>query len=234
MLRFFENIMYNCTVRILFFPLEHLMTELIIMRKRIDVDASPILYNRPLSQESFQEDWEVRNARWHYQDGAFWGENPEPAPGVIFSRRAFPGDVMVEFYAQTVLPSTHDIDVMWNMSWDESRNQRGVSYVAGMMGWWNGNVGIERSPEYTMIATTPCPWFEPAREYFIQAGSVEGHCFIFVDGVLRLELTDPNPIDSTLHNRIGFEAYQSKIKIRDVVVRQIVWKEGRLSYPVEF
>lgn len=210
------------------------MNELVIMRKKIDIDASPILYNRPLSEESFREDWEVRNSEWHYADEAFYGRNPLPAPGVIYSRQGFPGNVLVELRAQTVLPSTHDIDVMWNMSWDETRNQRGTAYVAGIQGWWNGNVGIEKSPEYSMIATTPCPWFEPGREYLIQAGSVDGHCFIFVDGVLRLELTDPAPIDSSIHNRIGFEAYQSMIRIRAVTIRQIVWREGSLEYPVEF
>lgn len=210
------------------------MTELIIMRKRVDLDASPVLYNHPITEESFCEDWEVHNAEWWYQDGALWGKNPLPAPGVIVSKQSFPGNVLVDFYAQTVLPSTHDIDVMWNMSWDAGKNQRGVSYVAGIMGWWNGNVGIEKSPEYKMIATTPCPWFEAGREYHLQAGSIDGHCFIFVDGVLRLELLDPNPIDSQQHTHIGFEAYQSIIKIRDVTVRQIVWSEGTLTYPVEF
>lgn len=210
------------------------MAELIIMRQVIDLDASPVLYNRPITEESFREDWEFHNAEWWFKDGALWGKNPLPAPGVLVSKQSFPGNVLVDFYAQTVLPSTHDIDVMWNMSWDAARNQRGVSYVAGIMGWWNGNVGIEKSPEYKMIATTPCPWFEAGREYHLQAGSIDGHCFIFVDGVLRLELLDPNPIDSSQHTHIGFEAYQSIIKVRDIVVRQIVWREGSLSYPVEF
>ncbi len=211
------------------------MTELVIMRKRIDLEASPILYyNRPVTEWNFHEDWEVRNADWSYKEGAFWGKNPQAGPGVMFSRRAFPGNVMVDFYAQTVLPSTHDIDVMWNMTWDEERNERGVSYVAGVMGWWTGNVGIEKSPEYKLIATTPCPWFEPGREYHIRAGSIDGHCFIFVDDMLRLELLDPNPIDSQVNNRIGFEAYQSMIRIREIIVRQITWRDDPMPYPPEF
>lgn len=210
------------------------MTELILMRKRILLEECPVLYDRPLTQASFVEDWETRHADWSFEDGAMIGKNPLPAPGVIFSKQAFPGNVLVDFYAQTVLPSTHDIDVMWNMSWDEAADARGTAYVAGIMGWWNGNVGIEKSPEYQLIATTPCPWFEPGREYHIQAGSIDGHCFIFVDGVLRLELLDPNPIDSAVHNRIGFEAYQSIVKVRGIQVRQIVWHAEDTTYPVEF
>lgn len=95
-------------------------------------------------------------------------------------------------------------------------------------------MGIERSPEYRLVAAAPCPWFEPGRDYFIQAGSVDGHCFLFVDGMLRLELLDPEPIDAERHNRIGFEAYQSMIRVSDLVVRRIVWHEREQSYPVEF
>jgi hypothetical protein len=210
------------------------MTELVLMRKRIDLDASPILYQRPLTEESFQEDWEVRSAQWRCQDGSLWGTNPNAGPGVIFTKQGFPGNVLVEFTARTVLPSTHDIDVMWNMVWDDEKNQRGTSYVAGLQGWWNGNAGIEKSPEYKLIATTPCPWFEAGREYFIQAGSIDGHCFLFVDGIRRLEMLDPDPIDTQKYNRVGFEAYQSMIQVRNIVIRQITWCEDEQPYPIEF
>ena len=63
------------------------MAELVLMRKRIDLDASPLLYNRPLSEESFREDWEIRSAEWRYQDGALWGRNPLAGPGTFFAHR---------------------------------------------------------------------------------------------------------------------------------------------------
>ncbi len=210
------------------------MPELLIMRKCIELDDSPVLYDRPFSHESLAEDWEVHHAEWRCEDGAIFGRNPQPAPGVIVCRRPFPGNVLVECRARTVLPSRHDIDVMWNMSWDEEADRRGAAYVAGVQGWWEGKVGIEKSPEYRLVAAAPCPWFEPGRDYFIQAGSVDGHCFLFVDGVLRLEMLDPDPIDSERHNRIGFEAYQSMIRVSDLVVRQITWHRREQSYPEEF
>jgi len=210
------------------------MSELLIMRKRIDVAASPVLYDRPFTPECLEEDWVVRHAEWTCQEGAFFGRNPRPAPGVIFSRGEFPGNILMDFSAQTVLPSRHDIDVMWNLSWDERTQTRGAAYVAGVQGWWDGKVGIEKSPDYRLVAAAPCPWFEPGRQYHIQAGSVDGHCFLFVDGVLRLEVLDPDPINSKRHNRVGFEAYQSMIRVSDLVVRQIVWEEREQSYPEEF
>ena len=208
--------------------------ELLLMGKRLDLAASKVLYDRPLTAESFKEDWEVRNAQWRCEEGAFFGVNPNPSPGVIFTRRAFPGNVLVDFVARTVLPSRHDIDVMWNMSWLDAANARGPAYVAGVQGWWDGKVGIEKSPGYKLVAAAPCPWFEPGRDYHIQAGSIDGHCFIFVDGLLRLELLDPDPIDSTLHNRVGFEAYQSMVRVERVVVRQIAWEKRRQEYVPEF
>lgn len=208
--------------------------ELLLMHKRIDLDASPVLYDRPCSAQSFAEDWQAYNAQWEARDGAFWGRNPQPAPGVIVCRRSFPGNVLVDCYAHTVLPSRHDIDVMWNMSWDEAAQQRGAAYVAGIQGWWEGKVGIEKSPEYRLNAAAPCPWFEPGREYHVQAGSIDGHCFLFVDGILRLELTDPDPVDSSRHTHIGFEAYQSMIAVRRIIVRQIAWTPRKMGYEAEF
>ena len=208
--------------------------ELLLMHRRIDLDASPILYDRPFDAASFAEDWQVRNAEWVCRDGALWGTNPLPAPGVVICRRPFPGNVLIDCIARTVAPSTHDIDVMWNLSWDETTNTRGAAYVAGVQGWWDGKVGIEKSPDYRLNATAPSPWFEPGRDYHIQAGSIDGHCFLFVDGLLRLELTDPDPIDSQQHCLIGFEAYQSKVCVSRLTVRQIVWEPREMGYAVEF
>lgn len=210
------------------------MTDLLIMGKRILVEQSTVLYDRPFSLFSFTEDWEVHNSQWHYRDGAFWGRNAKSAPGVIVSRKSFPGNILMDFYAQTVQPSTHDIDVMWNLSWNKEHNMRGAAYVAGIQGWWEGKVGIEKSPDYKLNALAPCPWFQPGQEYHVQAGSVDGHCFLFVDEVLRLELTDPDPIDSAVHTRVGFEAYQSMVKISRLVVRQIAWEPREQHYAVEF
>jgi hypothetical protein len=210
------------------------MKDLLIMRKRIDLERSPVLFDRPFSGKHLAEDWEVKSAAWTCKDNAMIGRNPEAGPGVVMLRKAFPGNVLVDFHARTVLPSSHDIDVMWNLSWDEKKNRRGTAYVAGIQGWWDGKVGIEKSPEYKLVAATPCPWFKPGKEYHIVAGSIDGHCFVFVDGKLQLELLDPAPIDSSRHNHVGFEAYQSMIRISRLAVRRIVWKKRDQKYQPEF
>ncbi len=198
------------------------MSELVITHKRIDLNASPILYDRPISLFSFVEDWEVHNASWRYNDDALVGKNDTPEPGVILSKKSFPGNVLVDFYGQTVLPSTHNISVMWNTSWDGAAQRPTASYIAAVGGLDCKNAVIQRAPDYKLIATAPAPWFEDGRLYHIQAGSIDGHCFLFVNGELRLEVYDADPINSSDHSRVGFKVHQNTVKISRVVVRQIV------------
>ena len=205
-----------------------------IMRREIDVNASAVLYDAPFSAESLGKDWQVRGADWRVENGWLTGKNPENRPGMIVSRTDYPGNVLLDFEAKTILPCTHDIDFMWNGSWDESRDERGVAYVAGLQGWWEGKVGIEKSPDYRLVVATPLFPFEPGRAYRIQGGSVDGHCFVFVDGKLLIEATDPDPIDSTRYARIGFEAYCSHVAIRNLKVRRIAWRPIESSYRPEF
>ena len=210
------------------------MNTLKIMRKEIDLDRSPVLFDRPVHARSLETDWRVRSAEWHPDGEWLVGRNPQNCPGMVTSRADFFGNVLLDFEAQTVLPSTHDIDCMWNGSWDETRNERGVAYVAGLQGWWEGKVGFEKAPEYKLTAGTPLFPFEPGHLYRIQTGSIDGHVFVFIDSRLILELTDPDPIDSRRYGLVGFEAYASWIRIRRVVVRQIVWRPREVGYAAEF
>ncbi len=59
-----------------------------------------------------------------------------------------------------------------------------------------------------MVGTPLFP-FVPGKIYKIQAGSIDGHCFIFADGKLLLEAMDPDPIDNSRYTKIGFEAMQA-------------------------
>lgn len=210
------------------------MKKLLLMRKAIEVADCPVLYDRPFSDESLAEDWRVRGGEWSMQDAWLQGKNPLNAPGMITSRKEFLGNVMLEFEARTVLPSTHDIDWMWSGNWKEPANTRDVAYVAGLQGWWEGKVGFEKSPDYKLNVATPLFKFTPGQTYRILSGSVDGHCFVCVDDELVLEVTDPDPIDTATHGMIGFEAYASMIQVRNLVVRQIKWSERVLAYHAEF
>lgn len=205
-----------------------------LMKKVIDVNASKVLFQKESFEVADIELFTVHHSEWHIEDGWIVGKNRENHPGMAILKQSFPGNVLVEFEAMTIHPSTHDINVMWNGEWIDSIDQRGTAYVAGLEGWWSGKVGIERSPEYKLMLGTPLFDFEPGKLYKIQAGSIDGHCFILANDKLLLEGMDPDPIDNQKHNKIGFEAYASQIKLRNVVIRQISWKAVDMKYNYEF
>lgn len=205
-----------------------------LMKKRILLDSSRILFNQPATVESFARDWTVHHSEWKVEDGWLIGENSGNWPGMAILKQDFPGNIIVEFEAQTILPSSHDINVMWNGEWIEEKDKRGLAYVAGLQGWWTGKVGIEKSDEYKFMVGTPLLDFQPGKIYKIQAGSIDGHCFILADGKLLLEGMDPDPIDNQKYTKVGFEAYSSKIKIRNILIRQIFWEPMIMEYKPEF
>jgi len=205
-----------------------------LMKKEILLDSSKVLYDKPLTADGFQQDWTVHHSKWYVEDGWLVGENRGNWPGMAILKQDFPGNVLVEFESQTILPSSHDINVMWNGEWLGKTDQRGIAYVAGLQGWWTGKVGIEKSNEYKFMVGTPLFNFVPGKIYKIQAGSIDGHCFILADGKLLLEAMDPDPIDNQKYTKVGFEAYCSKIKIRNIVIRQISWKSVEMNYKPEF
>lgn len=205
-----------------------------LMHKEIHLNASGILFNDTIIQESLYRDWTIHHSEWYVEKGWLFGKNRGNHPGMAILKKSFPGNVLVEFEASTVDPSTHDINVMWNGEWVESTDKRGVAYVAGLQGWWTGKVGIEKSPDYRFMAGTPLLDFHPGQVYRIQAGSIDGHCFIFAYGRLLLEAMDPDPIDNQKYTRVGLEAYSSWIKVRNVVIRQISWKAVDMCYEAEF
>ena len=205
-----------------------------LIGKRIIPEKMEVLYAEQFTEKSLASDFDVRGGEWSVQHGWLTGKNPYNTPGMIISRAEYKEDVMLEFRARTVLPSTHDIDVMWNGSWDFDTNKRSTAYVVGLEGWWDGKVGIEKSPDYLLNATTKLLLFEPGRIYTVLCGSVEGHIFCVIDGELALELTDPSPIDVTKHGLVGFEAYASHIQFTDFKVKRAVFTPIKKEYSPEF
>lgn len=223
----------NAQEKVLAIKAENMKT-IELMKKRILLDSSKVLYDRPITPEDFPKLWTTHHSKWNVKDGWLEGENPGNWPGMAILKQDFPGNILVEFEAQTILPSSHDINVMWNGEWLYETDQRGIAYVAGLQGWWTGKVGIEKSNDYKFMVGTPLFNFEPGKTYKIQAGSIDGHCFILADGKLLLEAMDPDPIDSQKYTKVGFEAYSSKIRIRNIKISQIYWVPVDMKYEVDF
>ena len=153
---------------------------------------------------------------------------------MIVSKGDFFGNIMVEITAKTVSPCTHDINVMIHGEWDQRENYRKEAYVAGLEAFWHGNVGFEKSPEYKLTAATQLFEFDPEKEHRFQMGNINGKIFVIVDGQLCLEITDPEPLDIDRYGKIGFEAYSSWWKFKDLKVRRLKYREVTEYYNAEF
>ena len=205
-----------------------------LMKKKIYPEQMEILYNRPFSQESLAEDFQIRAGQWHVEDGWLIGSNRENFAAMVISNADYFGPIWMEFDACTILPCTHDINVMWHGSWNEVTNTRHIAYVAGLQGWWDGKVGFEKSPDYKLNVGTQLFAFEPGRVYHMAVGDIDGHVFVLVDGKLVLEITDPDPIDGSVYGKIGFEAYCSQLKFTNLCIKRLTFVEDVKKYTPEF
>ena len=201
----------------------------------VDLKHSELLFEQASFDEtSFAENFVVKSGSWITEDGWVIGKNPDMCPGMIVSKKDFFGNVMVEITAKMVAPSTHDINVMINGEWDEEKDCRGNAYVAGLEAFWHGNVGFEKSPEYKLTAATPLFAFDPEKEHNFKMGNIDGKIFVLVDGELCLEITDPDPLDAAKYGKIGFEAYSSWWKFKDLKVYKLKYEKIDEYYNPEF
>jgi len=201
----------------------------------VDLRESELVYEiSSFDRAIFEESFIVKSGEWNVEEGWVVGKNPKMCPGMILSKRDFFGNVMLEITAKMMEPATHDINVMINGEWDEERDRRGNAYVAGIEAFWHGNVGIEKAPEYKLVAATPLFAFDPAKEHNFKMGNVEGKVFVLVDNELCLEISDPDPLDTNKYGKIGFEAYSSWWKFKDLKVYQLKFEKIKEYYNAEF
>jgi hypothetical protein len=201
-----------------------------LINKEIDLNKSRILFKEIITPDNFRYNFTTYNSKWTVEDGWITGRNPNETAGMAILNHDFPGNNLLDFEASTLLPSTHDINFMWNGEWSDNLNSCGNAYVGSICGWYSNRIGIEKSPDYKLIATTPHHNFEPGKIYRIQAGSIDGNCFIFIDGKLAIELNDPDPLDTARYTKVAFTAWSSCIRIRNIEIRQIEWKPLIMKY----
>lgn len=205
-----------------------------LINKEIDLNNSTILFNTTVTPDNFRDHFITHNSHWSVDNGWIAGRNPDETAGMAILKHDFPGNILLDFEASTIPPSSHDINFMWNGEWSDDLNSCGNAYVGSICGWYSRRIGIERSPGYKLIASTPNYSFEPGRVYRVQAGSIDGNCFIFIDGRLAIELNDPDPLDTEKYTKVAFTAWSSNIRIRNILIRQIDWKPVESKYIPEF
>jgi hypothetical protein len=194
-----------------------------LLGKRILYKQSEIVYNDLLEAGGINK-WNVYHSKWHYTNHELTGCNSINRQGMCILKERFPYEIMLEFKARTIEPCSHGIGFMWNGCFESDTQKRGPAYLGVLQGWWRGKIGFEKSPEHKLIACRPWYDFVAGKEYLVQAGTIHGHCFIFVDNQLMIELMDPAPIDYMKSNQIGFEVFSSQVQIKDIMIRKIRWE----------
>ncbi len=203
--------------------------EIKLLGKTINIDECEIVFEYH-GEENYLDYFKVMAGHWRYIDHAIIGEEPLNKGGIIYINQEFDFDIMMTFKMATVLPATRDLNAVWCSHWDEKTDYLGDSYVCGLNGWYDGLSGIERSGEYGFYTSTSLYKYTPGTEVEITCGSINGHCFMLVDGVLITELFDNHPL---VGGYAGFSPYCTRLKISDVVVRKIKYKPRHQMYELE-
>ena len=204
--------------------------EILLLGKKIFWDKSEILLDYQ-PDENWQSVWDAKLGHWECKDGYLIGSEPGNFGGILLSKQVFSDNVMMCFKMSTVLPATRDLNAVFCTTWDDSVNYLKKSYVVGLNGWYENKSGIERFPEEEMRSLTSLYQYTPGTEVEILTGAIDGHCFLFADGVLVQELIDRDPIRG---GHVGFSPYSTILKIRDIQVRKIAWEKRKQIYEPEF
>ncbi len=155
------------------------------------------------------------------------------------TKKNYTGDLLIEFDATTVAPATRDINITWHGSWNENTNTRDMGYVMGINGFWEGRIGFEKSPSYDLIVLTELFQFEPGMVYHISVGSFAlptgaVRVFMAIDDVVALEITDPAPIDISKYGFVGFEAFCTRVKYKNLRIMRLSLTDDYKTYTPEF
>lgn len=203
-----------------------------IKEKRICLDSSAVLYARPFDEQSLREDFEATGGQWRAEaDGWIVGETKRDGAGILYSRASYEGDILLDFIAQPVPPCCNDLNFAWKASgWNYEKDDADKGYIGGLGGWWLNRAGIEKYPGCVPFVSTSLYPLEAAKTYHIQVGSVGGHCFLFANGALVVEMIDPQPQTLDGCGRFGLGAYASAIRFTGLTVYRPFYEPTCFSY----
>ncbi len=206
------------------------MKDIILLGKRIISDKSPVLFKYS-PDEDWLKYWYPGTGDWKVEDGCLIGEERGNKGGILLTRERYESNVMLSFTVSTVLPATRDLNAVFCANWDEETGYLGDSYVCGLNGWYEHKSGLERNLGSNIYSTTSLYKYIPGTEVRMTCGAIDGHSFMVVDDVLISELVDPQPIKG---GHVGFSAYCTKLRIKDIEIREICWEKLNESYKPEF
>ncbi len=200
-----------------------------LLNRDIILARSELLYAAEFTPELFENDFEVARGDWSVQDGWLTGFMEEDGGGLVYTKRHYFGDILMDFEVRSVEPYRNDLNFTFCAEgWNDEKQNFGLSYIGGLQGWYYGRTGIEKHPDNEVFAVTALHKFEPERTYHIQTGRIGDKLFLFIDGEHIIEVRDPDPI--TEFGKVGFGVYASKVQFRSLKVYRPLCDEWYTSY----
>lgn len=206
------------------------MNKISLLGKTVRPEKSKLLLSYSPADD-WKEYWMPMAGHWEQKDGWLIGTETGNKGGILFSRESFSQNVMLSFTVASVLPATRDLNAVYCAHWDKKTDYLGESYVCGLNGWYDNKSGIERNLATGLYSTTSLYTYIPGSEVRITCGAIDGHNFLLADNKLICELIDPSPIKG---GHVGFSPYCTKLKIKDIEIREIYWENNVQSYKPEF
>ncbi|NLD87502.1 MAG: hypothetical protein GX633_04515 [Clostridiales bacterium] len=207
---------------------------LLIVDREIIPEKSKILYSDSFCA-GWEENWDITGGEWTAENGILTGLYRGNAGGIIYLKRPFVGDVMLDFYGTIIPPCTNDMNCTWrSKGWNNEINDSDTAYIAGINGWWHGYTGIERYPECSPRVLSAAFKAEPGKEYHVNAGIVGNMSFVAIEGVVISILSENNPIYDPDCNKVGLGTYCSHIAFRNFKVLKPFCMDAETDYIPEF
>ena len=206
------------------------MKELHLLGKKVIFDKSPVLMSYKPGAD-WLEHWEPKSGHWECDGEWLIGYERKSWYAMLLSKQRFEDNIMFSFTIMADPPATRDLNAVICAEWDEQAGELGESYVCGLNGWYEHKSGIERNRSSNLYSTTSLYKYKPGTAVRMTFGCIDGQTFMVVDDELVTELVDPSPIKG---GQVGFSAYCTRLKMKDIEVRKIYWEELTQSYDPEF
>lgn len=127
-----------------------------IMEKEIDLEQSPVIARGPQDDAALERDWEHQNGVWSVTDGWICGKHIGNSGGILYSKKHYPGNVLLEFEGRTVLPCQNDLNFTWCAAgWDMAHDDAGESYIAGSPAGGTGKRASNATPPASRALPLP-------------------------------------------------------------------------------
>lgn len=183
------------------------------------LDAERLVLDVDLRGDTLPAGWTVETGTWTPSAEGLVGAIDGSRAAAIWCGDRFPHDVALTFDA--VVEPGHDRDA--NAFFNGAGTIYGAGeqgcWIVGIAGWSVHDDGLEKHPAGPAERVPAAP-LSPGRPVSVTAGIQAGRVFLLRDGVPRLELDDPAPLDPVTHDRVGLGTWDSAVRF----TRLRVWR----------